>query len=73
MKDGIVGRGAPSNFVLLDLRFIILIAEQCDKSKKKKINNRMKTGRNKSNHITRRRICVIQRCVAMNTMDKFRH
>lgn len=39
-----------SNFVLLDLRFVILIAERYDESK----TTREKQGRNKSNHKTKR-------------------
>lgn len=37
MKDGIMaGNGSLSNFVLLDLRFIILIAERYDRYMTKK-------------------------------------
>lgn len=47
MRDGIAGKEALSNFVLLDLRFIILIAEQYHN------NTERKKKRNKSNHITK--------------------
>lgn len=41
MKDGIMGKKGHSSFVLLDLRFIILIAEPYNKNKMKRNQTEM--------------------------------
>lgn len=66
---------APSNFVLLDLRFVILIAGRDDKRTitTKKKRKKKKSGRNESNHITKEMERCNPKCVATNTMHKFRH